>query len=275
MSNQPVNHVAKDADNVATLEGLQYHLKVKPGDLADIVLFPGDLRRVERIAKQWDSNEKVAEYRQYISYKGKFKNHDISAVSSGIGPSACEIALAELKNIGTKYIIRVGSCGALQPDINIGDLVISEAAVRLEDTSHHYTMKEFPAYASRMLTSALIRACEENNLPYHVGITASSSSFYVGQGRKGWNNYLPSFRENLVKDLTMAGVKNFEMEASLMFVLGSLYGMETSAVCAVYANRATNEFAVKGEDIAIKAANEAARIVFDYIEEKGSRRYWF
>jgi uridine phosphorylase len=169
----------------------------------------------------------------------------------------------------------VGSSGTLRADIEIGELIISEAAVRLEDTSKHYVIPEYPAVASRMVTSALIRACEENNYPYHVGITASSSSFYVGQGRPGWNDYLPSFRKNLVDDLSKAGVLNIEMEASLLFVMGSIYQMQMGTVCAVYANRATNEFGVKGEELAISAANEATRILMDYFEDKKKGKYWY
>ena len=269
------SHKYKSAEHVETYDGTQYHLKVKPGDLADIVLLPGDPKRVAKITEQWDNSEKIAEYRQYVSYTGQYKGTDISAVSSGIGAPAVEIAITELKNVGVDNIIRVGSSGALQPDIELGDLIISEAAVRLEDTSKHYVIPEFPAVASRMVTSALIRACEENNLPYHVGITASSSSFYVGQGRPGWNDYLPSFRKDLVDDLTKAGVMNLEMEASLMFVMGSIYKMQMGTICAVYANRVTNEFGVKGEVLAIRAANEATRILVDNFDDKNKGIYWY
>ena len=262
-----------DAERVETEEGLQYHIKVKPGDLPNMVLMPGDPKRVKKIAEQWDDPQKVADYRQYVSYKGNYKGAPIAALSSGIGPAAVEIAVAELKNVGMEHIIRVGSCGALHEDINLGDVIISEAAVRLEDTSKHYVMPEYPAFASRRITTALIRACEENNLPYHVGITASSSSFYLGQGRPGWNNYLPSHRQHIVEDLSQAGVLNFEMEASLLFVMGSIYKIHTGAVCAVYANRATNEFATKGEEKAIKAANEATKIIHDWYEDDQLRFY--
>ena len=269
------SYKAKNAEHVETDDGTQYHLKVKPGDMSDVVLLPGDPKRVARIIEQWDKSEKLAEYRQYVSYKGQYKGTDISTVSSGIGPAAVEIAVTELKNVGVNNIIRVGSSGTLRPDIEIGDLVISEAAVRFEDTSKHYVIPEFPAVASRMVTSALIRACEENNLPYHVGITATTSSFFLGQGRPGWNDYVPSFKKNFVEDMTKAGVMNIEMEASLMFVIGSLYEMQMGAVCAVYANRATNEFGVKGEDIAIKSANEATRIIVDYLDDKNKTKYFY
>ncbi len=269
-----IGHNAKDSENVESREGIQYHLKVKPGDLADTVLLPGDPHRVKRIAEMWDSSTKVAEYRQFVSYTGKYRNTPISSTSSGIGPSACEIALAELKNVNVKTVIRVGSCGALQEDIELGSVVISEGAVRLEDTSDHYVMKEYPAVASRMVTSALIQAAEELNIPYHVGITATSSSFYCGQGRPGWQEYLPSHRKHLVDDLAKAGVLNFEMEASLLFVMGRIYNMEIGAVSAVYANRPRKEFAVKGEENAIRVANEASRIIFEEYSQRTSK-YWY
>ncbi|MHA2502295.1 MAG: nucleoside phosphorylase [Candidatus Kariarchaeaceae archaeon] len=268
-----MSHKSDSAENVVGAEGLQYHIQIKPGDLPPIVLMPGDPKRVEVIANAWDTSEKVADYRQYVSYRGEYKGAPVSALSSGIGPSAVEIAVAELKNVGMEHIIRVGSCGVLSPDIELGDIVISDAAVRLEDTSKHYVMPEFPAIASRLITSALIRASEENNLPYHVGITASSSSFYLGQGRAGFNDYMPSHRANLVEDLTKAGVTNIEMEASLLFIMGSLYKIHTGAVCAVYANRATNQFATKGEATAIKAANEAAKIIHDWYQDDEARFY--
>ncbi len=265
---------AKNSENVESEEGLQYHLKVKPGDLAQTVLLPGDPKRVERIAEQWDSGKKVAEYRQYISYTGTYRGVPISATSSGIGPSACEIALAELKNVGVSNVIRVGSCGALQPSIELGSVIISEGAVRLEDTSDHYVMKAYPAVASRMITSALIKAAEELGIPYHVGLTATSSSFYVGQGRPGWNGYLPSHQQNLVDDLANAGVLNFEMEASLLFVMGRIYKMEVGAVSAVYANRPKKTFAVMGEENAIRVANEAVKIIAVDFEPKMGKYFY-
>lgn len=261
------------AEFLETADKMQYHIRIKPGDLPDIILMPGDPKRVKKITKGWDTSKEIADYRQYLTYKGKYKGAPIAAISSGIGPSAVEIAVAELKNVGIKHIIRVGSCGVLDPDINIGDIVISEAAVRLEDTSKHYVMPEFPAFPSRLLTSALIRASEENNLPYHVGITATSSSFYVGQGRPGFNDYMPSHRANLIEDLIKAGVTNIEMEASLLFILGSLYKIHTGVVCAVYANRATDKFGTKGELKAIVAANEAVKIIYDWYQDDEAKFY--
>ncbi len=265
---------AKDSEHVEDESGLQYHLKVKPNDLARTVLFPGDPKRIDRIVKMWDNFKEIADYRQYKSVTGEYKGVPISATSSGIGPAACEIALTELKNVGVENVIRVGSCGTLVEDIEIGSVIISEGAVRLEDTSDHYVDKAFPALASRKITSALIKAAVEHDVPYHVGITATASSFYAGQGRHTWNNYLPSHRKHLIEDLTMAGVLNLEMEASLIFVLGKIFKMEVGAVSAVYANRPKNQFAVKGEENAILVANEATNILISEYEPQ-NKKYWY
>ncbi len=267
----------KSADRPETDEGMQYHLRVKPGDLIGPVLLPGDPKRAHRIAKSWDEATLKADYRQFVSYTGTYKGVPISVTSTGIGPAACEIVLPELHAVNVRDVIRVGSCGALQEDIAIGDLIITTGAVRLEDSSSHYVRSTFPAMANYELTLALIRACEENNLSYHVGITASSSSFYGGQGRPLPTGYLSHWSEKLYLEMKQSGVLNFEMEASLIFVLAHLLGMRATAISAVYANRATNEFGVKGEEKAILAANEAVRILHDIDEDKRKRgiTYWF
>ena len=77
-----------DANKAQTEEGLQYHIQLKKGDLPNIVLMPGDPKRVEKIASNWDISEKIADYRQYVTYKGEYKGAPISALSSGIGPAA-------------------------------------------------------------------------------------------------------------------------------------------------------------------------------------------
>ena len=266
----------KNADRPETEEGLQYHLKVKPGDLKGPVLLPGDPKRSEKIASHWDEWQKVAEYRQYVSYTGKYKGVDISVTSTGIGPSGTEIALAELAAVGVKDVIRVGSTGALKEEVNIGDVVISTAAVRLEDTSKHYVREGFPAYADYEVTLALIEAAETLDIPYHVGVTASASSFYAGQERPVLHYQSPRTK-GLVEELQAAGVMNFEMEASLIFVMSHLLGLRSGAVCVVYANRVTGEFEVKGEENAIKVANEAVKILTEMTEQKKAKgkKHWF
>jgi len=147
----------------------------------------------------------------------------------------------------------------------------------MEASSKYYVPESYPAIASYEVVLALIEACETLGYRYHVGLTATTSSFYLAQGRPGYNNYKNSNTDNILPDLQKARVLNFEMEASHIFTLAQLYGLRAGAVCAVYANRISNEFAVKGEKEAIMAANYAIKILqeMDKEKEKKGKRYWF
>ncbi len=256
--------------------GRQYHISLKPGDVPRYVLLPGDPGRVALIAKYWDEYKEVAKHREYVTYVGKYRGVEIAATSTGIGGPATAIAVEELLRVGADTFIRVGTTGALQEYIELGDVVISTGAVRYDGTSKIYVGTEYPAVADLEVTLALIEAAEELGVRYHVGITASSDSFYVGQGRPGYRNYLPEEWAGIEKKLQVINVLNFEMESATLFTLANIYGARAGTVCAVIANRVTNEFIPNiGVDKAIKVANEAVRILneWDSIKkEKGVKR---
>jgi uridine phosphorylase len=259
----------KDASRPETETSLQYHLMIKPGDVAKYVLLPGDPERVPIIARFWDKAWHVASHREYVTYSGYYKGVFISATSTGIGAPATAIALEELARVGAEVFIRVGTTGALRRDVSIGDVVISTGAVRLEGTSRHYVMPEYPAVASYDVVLALIDAAESLGVRYHVGLTASSDSFYVGQERPGFRDYLPPFQRGLIDYLRSVNVLNFEMEASLIFTLANIYRLRAGAVCAAIANRETGEFKPgAGVEDAIRVANEAVKILYEWDEEK-------
>lgn len=252
----------------------QYHLEVKEGEVAKSVLIPGDPQRVKRISEQWDEVREVAEHRQFVTHTGKYKGVDISACSTGIGGPGTAIVVEELANVGVDTFLRVGSCATLKEDIEIGDIIISTAAVRLDGTSKQYVRPEYPASASYEVVLAFIEAAETLGLTYHLGISASTDSFYLGQSRPGFGGYTQSMSETLIKDLTKANVMNFEMEAATLFTLGNIFGFRTGAACAVYANRVRDEFAVKGEADVIKIGNEAVKILSELDNEKKDNKYW-
>jgi len=258
--------------------GLQYHLRIREGDIARYVLLPGDPGRVGRIAEMWDKSWLVSSHREYVTYTGVYKNVKISATSTGIGAASTGIALEELLRAGADTFIRVGSTGALRRDIEVGDLVISVGAVRMEGTSRHYVEAEYPAVASYEVVLALIEAAERLGYRYHVGLTASTDSFYVGQERLGYRGFLPRHVKGLIKHLKSVGVLNFEMEASAIFVISSIYGARAGAVCAVYANREKNVFVEgAGEADAIRTANEAVRILseWDKVKKERGKRFFY
>ena len=256
---------------------LQYHIELRPGDLPRYVLLPGDPGRVDKIATLWTDVKEIAFHRQYRTARGKYKGVDISVVSTGIGGPAVEIALIELINVGADTFIRVGSTGAIQENIPPGDLIISSAAVRLEGASRAYAPLEYPAVASIDVTLALITAAENLGYRYHVGITASTDSFYAGQERSTIRDYLPQWQVGLVDRLRKMNVLNFEMEAATLFTLSNIFNVRAGCVSAVFANRITNEFEVKGEKEAAEVASEAVKILHEWDEERSRRNkkpYW-
>jgi len=266
-----------EADKPVFEEGKQYHIECKSGDLKGPVLLPGDPERARRIAETWDEFKEIAAHRQYYSFTGKTHGVPISVTSTGIGTPACEIAITELLNIGCDTFIRVGSTGAIQPGLELGDLIINTAAVKMEGSSKYYVPADYPASAHYEVVLALIEACEVLGFTYHLGVAASSSSFYLGQGRPGYKDYKISKTDKIIPDLQMMGVMNLEMEASHIFTLGQIYGARTGAICAVYANRVTNEFGTKGEKEAITAANYAVKVLAEMDEEKRNKgtKYWY
>ena len=266
------------ADIPQTEEGLQYHIQCKPGDVAPYVLLPGDPDRVPRISKYWDERREVARHREYVTHTGRYRGAPVSATSTGIGCPAAAIAIEELLRVGANTFIRVGTTGSIQPDVEVGDLVISVGAVRLDGASKQYVRVEYPAVAHYEVVMALIEASESLGVRYHVGITASTDSFYTGQARPGYKGYRQSWMKDLIPDLQATRVLNFEMEASVIFTLSNIYGARAGAVCAVLANRVTGEFVTDaGVEDAIKVANEAVRILYSWDkvkEEKGKKHFY-
>ncbi|MFC7071649.1 nucleoside phosphorylase [Halovenus rubra] len=245
----------------------QYHLEVSAGDVADAVLLPGNPERVAKITDCWDGHDVVANHREYRTATGTHDETPISVTSTGIGAPSSAIAVEELARVGAETLIRVGSCGAIQEETDVGDLIITSGAVRQEGTSTEYVREEYPAVADYAVVAALAAAAEELGYTYHVGLTASTDSFYAGQSREGFEGFLARDADDKINELREAGVLNFEMEASAILTLANIYGLRAGAVCTVYADRTTGEFQVTGESKAAKTASKAVSILAGMDEE--------
>ncbi|MFB6173738.1 MAG: nucleoside phosphorylase [Halobacteriales archaeon] len=239
----------------------QYHLEVGPGDVAGTVLLPGDPGRVDEVTALWDDHEAVASHREYRTATGSYDGVPLSVTSTGIGSPGAAIAVEELARCGADTFLRVGSCGAVQPGIDVGDLVITTGAVRQEGTSDEYVRGDYPAVADGEVVSALVAAAERLDHPYHVGLTMSADSFYAGQGRTGFGGYEAPGSGDLLDELRDANVQNVEMEAAAILTLANLYGLRAGAVCAVFADRAGGEFRTEGESRAAETASLAAALL--------------
>lgn len=246
--------------------GYQYHVRLKEGDLPRVVLLPGDPERVEKIASHMDDVEILTRHRGFVSARGKYKGVVLGAVCSGIGSPSTAIAMEELSRIGVRVFIRVGSTGAIRPDIDVGDLIIPTGAVRLEGTSRQYVIPEYPAVADMDVLLELRKVADRLGHRYHIGIVASTDSFYTGQGRPGFRGYGQSWMDHILSDLARANVLSFEMESSAIFIISSLYGLKAGSVLAVFANRPRDEFAIKGEEEAIMVGLEAGRELASKVE---------
>ena len=259
--------------------GKQYHIDLKAGDVARDVLTPGDPARVGKIASLWDSAHEVGFHREYHTMTGKYKGTDISCISTGMGAPSYLIGVDELCRIGVDTFIRVGTCGGIQKNQKLGDLVISTGAVRFDGASRDLVAIEYPAVADYEVTMALIQAAEEFRFRYHVGITASFDTFYTGQGRPALNNYLPSFKQHVLEDMQMANVQNFEMEISSLFTFTNIFGKRGGAVCVIIANRVNDEFEVT-EEMEKKAGLVASHAVsilasWDAKKTKAGKKYLY
>jgi uridine phosphorylase len=219
----------------------QYHIGLGPGDLAEYILLPGDPDRTTRISTRLESIELEHRHREFATVTGTYRGQRVSVVATGIGTDNVEIVVAEILAITERpTFIRVGSCGALQPEMDLGDLVITTGAVRLESTTSFYVHDGYPAVADYEAVAALIEAAERLGHPYHVGVTATAPGFFGAQGRP--IPQLPIRYPDLAEDMARQRVMNFEMEASALLVLASLARCRAGVVCAVYANRTTGEF---------------------------------
>jgi uridine phosphorylase len=257
-------------------DAVQYHLEVGPDDVADAVLLPGDPGRVDTITALWDDHESVAHHREYRTATGHYDDVPISVTSTGIGSPSAAIAVEELARVGVDTFVRVGSCGAIQPAMDVGDLVITTGAVRQEGTSEEYVRADYPATADGEVVSALVAAAERLGYDYHTGVTMSADSFYAGQGRPGFDGFEAAGSDELVATLQDANVKNIEMEASAILTIASVYGLRAGAVCSVYANRTTGEFRTEGESRAAETASLAVTLLarMDEVKREAGADRW-
>src|SRR5437899_7888306 len=156
----------------------KYHVGLGPGDVGDYVLVPGDPFRTPLISKYLDDAREVAFSREYRTFTGKVDGVPVSTMSTGMGGPSVAIGVEELHELGVHTLLRVGTCGAAQPEIKMGDLVIAIGAVRSEGTPDGYVPKEYPAIASLDVTNALVEAATAAGVPYHVGLIRSVDALY-------------------------------------------------------------------------------------------------
>lgn len=152
---------------------------------ARYALLPGDPQRVEHVARFLEKVEPLGQNREFRALRGWFHGIELLAVSTGIGGASTAIAVEELHRIGITTLIRIGSCGALQDHMAMGDLVIASGAVRDEGTSHAYAPAGYPACADNGLVHLLRTEAGRWRSRRTVAMCAATTAF-IPTGRPSW-----------------------------------------------------------------------------------------
>lgn len=258
-------------------EGAIYHLNLFPEMLADNIILVGDPDRVDMVSQFFDTIEIKRHNREIITHTGTYKGKRITALSTGMGTDNIDIIINELDAVAnidfetrtpkkehrTLNMVRLGTCGALQPEIGVEDsYVASRYAIGLDGLAYFY--KEHNDVIVNDMTDEFIKYMNyPTDLPkpyvvecsaelfnrladgYHQGITATSPGFYGPQGRSlRLELTYPQINAQIEKfQFDKWKICNFEMESSAFFALGKMLGHNCLTICVAIANRVTEQFA--------------------------------
>jgi DeoD family purine-nucleoside phosphorylase len=224
------------------------HVRANQGDYAEACLLPGDPLRAKYIAETFmdDVVQRNAE-RGMLGYTGTFRGRPVSVQSSGMGCPSAAIVIEELVQLGVEKIVRVGTCGGLQPDLNMGDLIVALSATPADTTTTHYLLGEPHAPTADFgLVHEAVHQAKELGKDVRVGPIVSTDIFYQpDQGLAGrWSE---------------RGILAVEMEAAILFTLGALRKIRTGCLLIV------SDVIVEGEFVYI--SDEEMRGAVDQMTE--------
>lgn len=264
-----------DSELILTPEGCIYHLDLLPEEIADIIITVGDPGRVKEVSKHFDRIEVQKAHREFITHTGYIGNKRITALSTGIGPDNIDIVLNELDalvNIDfntrtekaipqTLKIIRLGTAGALQQDIEVDSFVVSSFGIGLDNLLHYYKqdnnaeesyiLNDFENHTmlhgkpiQPYIAEGAIQLRNKFTENFIQGITVTCPGFFAPQGRR---IRLPLTFPNLVDKLAdfKSGhhrIANFEMETAAIYGLGKLLGHQCISISNIINNRQTKMF---------------------------------
>jgi purine-nucleoside phosphorylase len=198
------------------------HVRAEPGDYAEACLLPGDPLRAQYIAETYLDNpiQRNAE-RGMLGYTGQFQGKPVSVQATGMGCPSAAIVFEELLQLGVKRFLRVGTCGGLQPDLELGDLIVAVSAVAADATAQHLVGGEPHTPTSDWeLVHGAVHHAKELGQPLRVGPIVSSDLFYNPDGEQydRWSS---------------RGILAVEMEAAVLFTLGALRGVPSGCLLTV------------------------------------------
>ena len=207
------------------------HIGAKPGDIAETVLMPGDPYRAKWAAETFLETPKlVNEVRGMLGFTGTYKGAPVTIHGSGMGMPSLSIYANELiRDYGAKTLIRIGSCGGMQPQVKLRDIIIAMTASSLSTpSSGMFKELNFAPCADYGLLSAAVAEAKGKDVGLHVGGIYSSDVFYDER---------PDLNEQMVRH----GILGVEMEAAELYNLAARYGVRTLAVLTVSDHLQTGE----------------------------------
>lgn len=252
-------------------DGSIFHLHLRPDQLSDNIILCGDPGRVNMISEFLHTKEFKIQNREFVSVTGKYNNKRITILSTGIGTDNIDIVLNELdalanidfetreikKKKTSLNIIRVGTCGGLQKNLEINDYIISKKAIgfdgllnfyqgrkKVSDRDFENKFKKYVNWNSLLTTPYVVNCSSDlynkiNNDKFYSGITISAPGFYGPQGRKLRLNIIDPDINKKIESFSFKGEKitNYEMECSAIYGLSALLGHNALTVCMIIANR--------------------------------------
>ncbi|GAA4894849.1 uridine phosphorylase [Ferrimonas pelagia] len=229
---------------------------------ASIAIVPGDPERVKRIAALMDDPTPLAATREFTSYVGMLDGHAVVICSTGIGGPSTSIAVEELAQLGIRTFLRIGTTGAIQPNIAVGSLIVTQGSVRLDGASQHFAPMEYPAVANFECTLALVEAAKAQGHSPVVGITASSDTFYPGQERYDtYSGRVTSRFQGSMQEWQELGVLNYEMESATLLTMCAALGLKAGCIAGVIVNRTEQE--IPSESLMAQTEQDAIAAVVD------------
>jgi DeoD family purine-nucleoside phosphorylase len=225
------------------------HVRAEPGDYAEACLLPGDPLRARYIAEQYleDAQERNHE-RGLLGYTGTYEGKPVSVQSTGMGCPSAAIVIEELVQLGVKRLMRVGTCGGLQSDLALGDLIVAVTAVPADGTARHYVGGEpHCPTADWELVHSSVHAAKQLEQSLRVGAIASSDTFYDPdpERHKRWSS---------------RGVLAVEMEAAVLFTIGALRGVQAGCLLTVSDIVVGEEFTRISDDELQAAVDRMTRV---------------
>ncbi len=198
------------------------HVRAEQGEYAEACLLPGDPLRAKYIAETYldDPVQRNSE-RGMLGYTGTWEGKPVSVQATGMGCPSAAIVAEELIQLGVKRLLRVGTCGGLQADLQLGDLIVALTAVPADATAQHYVGNEpHCPTADWELVHGAVHHAKELGQPMRVGPIVSSDVFYNPDGGQydRWSE---------------RGILAVEMEAAILFTLGALKNVQAGCLLTV------------------------------------------